>query len=64
MMHRVMLPVCRSFLKNDYSFQFSNVGSYALYLPPKIYIWNLLIVPFEHDIVLVSAGTNHLSDVH
>ena len=28
MMHNVMLAVCRISLENDYSFQFSNIGSY------------------------------------
>ena len=31
-MHSVMLAVGRILCENDYSFQFSNVGSYVLYM--------------------------------
>jgi len=36
MIHSVMLSVCRISHENDYSFQFSNVGSYVYVLFPPV----------------------------
>jgi len=44
MMHSVMLAVCRISRENDYSFQFSNVGSYDNYIYLSVEVYHFVIM--------------------